>query len=318
VKITVFDMWTFAPIGTIAGAPTGDAMDLIRWGDDGLAYTDSQGHTVLVRSPLVGAKKRTVDLAISANGLPDTFPASGKATSTITVRNAGDTPAAGLVVSDQLSPNVDIVNIAGSAGTPVNANGVVRLEIPTLAPHAIATLTVQFQLKPQDTTQENPLAAVTQSLFVRSNEPDSSPGNNHLVQTSRFSAAAPPSPVAGPDLTGSWVKLSQTSEGAGADLRATVEGEFTVKNVGTEIAPPTRLRFFISGERVFDPVFSQLLQESGVPELKPGATHKMVLKARLKPGDDAIGLFVIAVVNATNSLTEANKKNNIVPSTAIP
>lgn len=178
-------------------------------------------------------------------------------------------------------------------------------------------MTVHLRLKPQDTNDEHPLVMASHSISVRANEPDSNPANNHLLQSARLAASGPAAAVDGVDLTAAWKTLSQTSEGSGDDLQAVIEGEFEVKNIGTVKTGLTRLRFFLSGDRFYDPDFAKLIQATGVPELQPGATMKIVLKARLHKGDDAIGLFVLAIVNATSTVVETNRKNNIIPSVAI-
>ncbi len=318
-KIAAFDMYTFAPAGTMFIADAKDPGSiLIRWGDQGLAFATADGRVWIVKTNFVGPKKTPVDLAVSAAGLPGVFMANGTATCKIIVTNLGTTSATGVILTDQLSSNVDVVNISGSVGQTVAANGAVRLEVGDLAPKAKATLTVEIRLKPQDPTRDNPLTSVTQAVFARSKEPDSALANNHLVQTARLTSTGPGAAVSGVDLTGAWKSLSQTSEGAGEELQATILGEFEVKNIGSQTAPPTRIRFFFSADGVYDPEFVQLIQEVGVPEVKAGGTVKVVLKARLKKGNDAIGVFVIAVVNATNTVAETNKKNNIVSSEAIP
>jgi uncharacterized repeat protein (TIGR01451 family) len=312
-------MYTFAPAGETFIPNTKDwSPTLIRWGENGLAFTTANGKIWIVRSSIVGPKKSPVDLSVTATGLPDSMGANGSATATVTVTNNGTTPATGVTVLNQLSPNVDVMDVKGSAGSATAANGVARMELPELGPKATATMTVQLKLKPTDTSQERPLTAVTLAAFVRSKDPDPAPSNNRAVQVAKLSTSGPDAAVAGVDLTGAWKALLQTSEGAGADLQATVEGVFEVKNTGTETAAPTRLRFFLSDDRVYEPAFSQLIQETGVPELKPGASVRITLKARLRKGEDAIGLFVIAVVNATNTVAEASRKNNIVPGGPIP
>ena len=320
VEIDAFDMVTFAPAAsTSIPIQRGDAQHLIRWGEDGLAFiTNETGQVWLVKSTVVGPKKRAVDLAVSGLGFPTEFRANGTTTCTVTVTNVGTTPATGVFLSDSLSSNVEIVNVSSSSGSATTMNGVVRLDAGALAPKAKATLTVQLRLKAQDTSQDHPLSAVAQTVSARANEPDSNPANNHLVQSAPLAAAGPAAAVSGVDLTGTWKSASQSSEGAGDDLQSTVEGEFEVKNLGTQTAGPTRLRFFLSGDRSYDPALAVLVQEVGVPEIKAGGTYKVTLKARLHKGDDAIGLFVIAVVNATSTVVESNRKNNIVPSAAIP
>lgn len=317
-KIEVFDLHTFAPLGAInvpeSGAP---GSQLIRWGEDGLAFI-AGGRVWMVASAQVGVKLPEVDLSVTATGMPDVLKLGATAVCTVTVTNRGPAAATGVTILDQLSPNLEVVNVSAKPGSATAASSVARAEVPDLAPGASAQMTVEVRLKPQDPNQDHPLISAWQNAVARSNENDTRPNNNHLVQISKLSSGGPAPALAGADLTGVWKSVTQLNEGAGADLQATIVGEFEVQNIGTEPAPASRMRFFVSDDRIYDPQFSQLLQEIAVPALQPGGVFKANLKARLAKGVDAIGFFVFAVVNTSNTVQESNKRNNIIVSPAIP
>ena len=106
--------------------------------------------------------------------------------------------------------------------------------------------------------------------------------------------------------------MEQTSTGAGAELQATIIGTFEVRNIGDKIAPATKLRFFLAEGKIIDGN-AALFEEVAVPELAPGKTFTAELKGPLVQGEDAIGLYMIAFVNATKTVEEANKDNNVIP-----
>jgi hypothetical protein len=115
---------------------------------------------------------------------------------------------------------------------------------------------------------------------------------------------------AGPGLTGTWQEVDQTCNREGGRLRCWLGGTFEVINPGTQAAPPTVLRFFLSADPVLDPG-DVLLSEVGVGALKPGETQTRHLN--LPEGTSASGQFVIAFTDADDVVPETNEENNIVP-----
>jgi hypothetical protein len=116
---------------------------------------------------------------------------------------------------------------------------------------------------------------------------------------------------AGPGLTGTWQEMVQTCK-EGKRLRCRLQGTFEVINPGTQAAPHTALRFFLSADPILDPS-DALLSEVGVGELKPGETKRRHLNVHLPEGISASGQFVIASTDADNVVAETDEENNIVP-----
>ncbi|HEY3332433.1 MAG TPA: hypothetical protein VGK19_20555 [Capsulimonadaceae bacterium] len=131
----------------------------------------------------------------------------------------------------------------------------------------------------------------------------------------------------GPDLTGTWLSLSQDTVGAGKNLQATIVGEFIVENRGKQAAPQSKLRYFLAIDdkavvRVDDLYESDtvvyhetgiiLLQEVLIPPLEPGGKYTALLKAPMDIGDSYIGQMAVAEVNADRRTPEVNTKNNII------
>lgn len=119
-----------------------------------------------------------------------------------------------------------------------------------------------------------------------------------------------------PDLSGSWDGITQTCQGSGANLQCTIEGTLRVKNSGTDIAQQSVVRFSLSTDNTLDDS-DMLLEETQVDELDPGESEEVNLQAQLPNGENAFGEFVIALLDATNVVPEANEGNNIVVSPRI-
>jgi CARDB protein/beta-propeller repeat-containing protein len=119
-----------------------------------------------------------------------------------------------------------------------------------------------------------------------------------------------------PDLSGSLSVITQNCQGSGASLQCTIEGTLRVENSGTVIAQQSVVRFFLSTDNTLDDS-DTLLEETQVTELDPGESQEVNFQAQLPPGENGFGEFVIALLDATNVVPEANEENNIVVSPRI-
>ncbi len=144
------------------------------------------------------------------------------------------------------------------------------------------------------------------AAVVRGYEPDPSTANN-------ISAYSPPQlAVALADLAGTWRGIEQHSSGAGANLRAGIEGVLEVANTGERPSAPCLVRFCLSSGPRLVVAMSQLLQEVAVPALSKGRSFLAGLAAPLERGDDATGLYVVAVIDPGGVVPERTKDNNVV------
>ncbi len=119
-----------------------------------------------------------------------------------------------------------------------------------------------------------------------------------------------------PDLSGSLSVITQNCQGSGGSLQCTIEGTLRVENSGTAIAEQSVVRFFLSTDNKLDDS-GALLEETQVNELAPGESEEVNFQAQLPPGENGFGEFVIALLDASNVVPEANEENNIVVSPRI-
>src|SRR3972149_8070371 len=118
-------------------------------------------------------------------------------------------------------------------------------------------------------------------------------------------------------LLGTWVgDLIQNCEGRGEDLICTIEGTLEVENPGTETAPVSSLRFFLSFDEFLDEE-DTLLDETQVDLLDPKEMEEVSLLGIVPPGEDAIGQFIITLLDAEDVVLEVREDNNVVVSSAI-
>jgi trimeric autotransporter adhesin len=86
-----------------------------------------------------------------------------------------------------------------------------------------------------------------------------------------------------------------------------------VINPGSTAVARSVLQFFLSTDETLDEGDS-LLKEVKIGPLAAGETEEVDLHVKLPKGQNASGQFVIAVLDATNVVPEANEENNIVVS----
>lgn len=117
----------------------------------------------------------------------------------------------------------------------------------------------------------------------------------------------------GPDLVGQWVVgPTQSCKGTGSKMKCKIKGRLQVTNSGSEAArTSSRLRFYLSSDSVLDGD-DTALKEVAVGALKPGKSQSKNLSYSLPLGESATGRYVIAVIDADNSVQEVDEGNNRV------
>ena len=111
----------------------------------------------------------------------------------------------------------------------------------------------------------------------------------------------------GPDLTGAWTSLVQQCSGT----KCKINGNFNVQNMGNKDASSSLVRFYLSDDGVYDEGDS-FLKEVKTGTLKVGKSKSISLSYSFTSGISATNKFIIAVVDAENTISETNESNNIV------
>jgi hypothetical protein len=102
--------------------------------------------------------------------------------------------------------------------------------------------------------------------------------------------------IPGPDLTGNWVTLSYS--------RFTLNGSFVVKNTGNQKAGISSINFYLSNDGI---TLGTLIKQSTVWYLDAAQSMTFTIKTS---GTDLAGKYIVAVVDADNSVVESNEQNN--------
>jgi uncharacterized repeat protein (TIGR01451 family) len=114
-----------------------------------------------------------------------------------------------------------------------------------------------------------------------------------------------------PDLTGTWSNLVQTCKTTKKGLQCKAKGQLIVQNIGTVDAPSSFVRFYLSADDEFD-AGDTLLKQVATGTVKLGKPKKKTLSAKLATGVSGSGQFVIAVIDADNTVVECNESNHII------
>ncbi len=123
--------------------------------------------------------------------------------------------------------------------------------------------------------------------------------------------------TSGSGISGVWLgDVTQTCNESDEDLICTLEGIIEVENPGTETAPISTLRFFLSFDEFLDED-DILVDETQVDFLDPKEMEEVSLLGIVPPGEDVIGQFIVALLDAEDVVREVNEDNNVVVSAAI-
>jgi len=120
--------------------------------------------------------------------------------------------------------------------------------------------------------------------------------------------------LSGADLTGSWIALKRVCRGPSGGPPCRLKGRFTVKNIGVSRAAASGLRFALSGDGATP---SALIREVVVRAMAPGGAQRIRLRAAV-PGGSAAGMFVLAIVDAGETVPDSNEANNVIAFGPLP
>ncbi len=112
-----------------------------------------------------------------------------------------------------------------------------------------------------------------------------------------------------PDLTGQWDSLTQSCKNSPKGTRCTLKGKFTAQNIGNKDASSSTVKFYLSDNNTYNGG-DTLLKQVSSGSIKAGGSKLINLNINLASGQTASGKYVIAVIDADNTLTESNESNN--------
>ncbi len=120
------------------------------------------------------------------------------------------------------------------------------------------------------------------------------------------------------DLTGELTSLVQTCRDTRRGKKCTISGKLTIENIGTLNAPSSSVRFYLSDDTQYDEGSDTFLKQIVAGRIKAGKSKTKILHYSFPVGETASGKYLIAVMDADNTVMEGNENNNYVLSEKIP
>jgi hypothetical protein len=120
-----------------------------------------------------------------------------------------------------------------------------------------------------------------------------------------------------PDLSATWSNLVQTCKFKNEVPACKVKGTLLVSNLGCVAAPTTFIRYYLSDDAVFDEG-DTFLKQVATGTIKLDKPKKRTLSAKLPVGVNGAGKYILAVLDADQTLTECNENNNVVVFGPVP
>jgi hypothetical protein len=115
-----------------------------------------------------------------------------------------------------------------------------------------------------------------------------------------------------PDLTGNWLAMKEKCKRTQKEIRCKIKGLFAIHNIGNEDADSSYVRFYLSDDNTYDMGDTFLKQVSTGMRMKAGKIKKKKLKLKMPNDVSATSKYIIAVIDADNSIAESNESNNTI------
>ncbi len=124
---------------------------------------------------------------------------------------------------------------------------------------------------------------------------------------------APKAGPGGPGFSGIWETVQVKVTSRGNRVSSKIDGDLIVFNPGGEPAARSQIDVYLSSDSQLDPADELIQTVKKFRELKPGESRTERIKAKVK-NMDANGMHLIAVLDATDLVPEANEENNVIVS----
>ncbi len=114
-----------------------------------------------------------------------------------------------------------------------------------------------------------------------------------------------------PDLTGSWVNLTQSCRNFGMSVSCRVKGRLKIENIGAKASSTSFVKFFVSNDSTFDSS-DTFLKQVATGKIKAHGSKFKTIVFNLPNSTDATGKFILAVLDSENVVNESDENNNTV------
>jgi hypothetical protein len=126
-----------------------------------------------------------------------------------------------------------------------------------------------------------------------------------------------PSILSGSDLTGDWKSLVQTCKPSAKGPKCVIKGKISIRNIGQQEARASVVKFYLSENSTVEST-DKLFKKVSTGKIKAGKSRDTSISYSLPAGTSATGKYVIAEIDATNAVAEADESNNNVDFGPLP
>ncbi|MFZ5907502.1 MAG: carboxypeptidase-like regulatory domain-containing protein [Nitrospirota bacterium] len=119
-------------------------------------------------------------------------------------------------------------------------------------------------------------------------------------------------PASATDLTGYWESMNYTCKNKSKGIKCKINGILTIQNIGSADAKTSFVRFSVSDDGLFSGE-DRLLKQVDSGKVKAGKSRNKTLKYSFGYGEILDCKYILAVIDAGNTLAETDESNNIVP-----
>lgn len=120
-----------------------------------------------------------------------------------------------------------------------------------------------------------------------------------------------PALISGPNLTGRWTSLTQSCKNNRKGIKCKVTGKIIIQNIGDQVARPSKVRTYISDDSTYDGG-DTLLKQIATGKMKPGKSTKKTFSYSFPYTVSISGKYIIALIDAENTVIETDERDNIL------
>ena len=115
----------------------------------------------------------------------------------------------------------------------------------------------------------------------------------------------------GANLTGQWTSLTSSCKNTKKGIKCNVTGKINIMNIGDQAAPSSKVRIYISNDNTYDGSDS-LLKQAATGTIKSYKNAKYTFSHSFPYGVSLSGKYIIALIDANNTVKEADETDNTV------
>lgn len=233
------------------------------------------------------------DLAVTQTDSPDPAAVGADLTYTLNVTNLGPETATDVTLTDTLPGSVTFV----SASPGCMRSGVtVTCDLGSIASGGGESVTI--------VVEPGAAGSITSAAAVSAVETDPVPSNNTAQAMTTVTGESCP------DLAGSIVAVTPKCKTKPTGTTCTLKGSILVQNQGTEASTTSVLRFFLSDDAILDDPGDLIVRDVTLKPVKTNKPRTAKLKVKLTTGVLTAGKYILAVLDAGESIDECDEANN--------